>query len=76
MFVIIKEAATGNVGVPRNFAKFTGKHLCQSLFLIKLQASQTFKHTQTIRRQFEFCEIPKNTFLHRTPLVATVLSHI
>ena len=23
----------------RNFTKFTGKHLCQSLFLIKLQAS-------------------------------------
>ena len=26
-------------GVLRNFAKFTGKHLRQSLFLIKLQAS-------------------------------------
>ena len=26
-------------GVLRNFAKFTGKHPCQSLFLIKLQAS-------------------------------------
>ena len=25
-------------GVLRNFAKFTGKHLCRSLFLIKLQA--------------------------------------
>ena len=24
-------------GVLRNFAKFTGKHLCQSLFLIKMQ---------------------------------------
>ena len=24
--------------VLKNFAKFTGKHLCQSLFLIKLQA--------------------------------------
>ena len=24
--------------VLRNFTKFTGKHLCQSLFLIKLQA--------------------------------------
>ena len=28
------EAATG--GVLRNFVKFTGKHLCQSLFLIKI----------------------------------------
>ena len=26
-------------GVFRNFAKFTGKDLCQSVFLIKLQAS-------------------------------------
>ena len=26
-------------GVLRNFAKFTGKHQCQSLFLIKLKAS-------------------------------------
>ena len=24
-------------GVLRSFSKFTGKHLCQSLFLIKLQ---------------------------------------
>ena len=31
-------AATGGVlkGVLRNSAKFTGKHLCQSLFLMKL----------------------------------------
>ena len=27
----------------RNFAKFTGKHLCQGLFLIKLQASTLLK---------------------------------
>ena len=26
----------------KNFAKFTGKHLCQNLFLIKLQAWDTF----------------------------------
>ena len=31
-------------GVFRNFTKFTGKHLCQSLFLVKLQEScQTSK---------------------------------
>ena len=29
-------------GVLIYFAKFTGKHLCQSLFLIKLQASSCF----------------------------------
>ena len=26
------------IGVPKNFANFTGKHLCRSLFLIRLQA--------------------------------------
>ena len=26
-------------GIHKNFAKVTGKHLCRSLFLIKLQAS-------------------------------------
>ena len=44
-------------GVLRNFGKFTGKHLCQNLFLIKLQAC-------------EFSEISKNTFFYRTPPVA------
>ena len=38
-------------GVLRNFPKFTGKYLCQSLFLIKLQALAC-----------EICEISKNTF--------------
>ena len=41
-------------GVLINFAKFTGKHLCQSLFLIKLQA----------------CKISKKTSFHRAPPVA------
>ena len=26
------------IGVPKNFADFTGKHFCLSFFLIKLQA--------------------------------------
>ena len=37
-----KSLATGSsellfykIGAPKNFAKFTGKHLCQSLFLIE-----------------------------------------
>ena len=49
------EAATGDVvkkGVLRNFAKVTGKHLCQSLFFNKV-ALVSF---------CEFCEIFKNTF--------------
>ena len=50
--------------VLRNFAKFTGKHLCQSLC--------NFVKQETLAQVFscEFCEISKNTFLHRTPLVA------
>ena len=42
-------------GVLRNFAKFTGKHLCQSLFLNKVAG---------------LCEISKNIFYYRTRLVA------
>ena len=30
------------IGVLKNFAMFTGKHLCWSLFLIKLQAASEF----------------------------------
>ena len=42
-------------GVLVNFAKFTGKHLRQSLFLIK---------EETLAQAFscEFCEIYKNSF--------------
>ena len=52
-------------GVLRNFAKFTGKHLCQSLFFNKdagLRLAQVFS--------YEFCEISKNIFFDRTPPVA------
>ena len=41
--------------VLKNFANFTGKHLCWSLFLIKLQA-----HRQVF--SCEICEICKNIF--------------
>ena len=52
-------------GVPRNFAKFTVKHLCQSLLFNEVAP-------ETLAQVFscEFCEISKNTFFHRTPLVA------
>ena len=43
----------------KKFAKFTGKHLCQSLFLIKLQAIKKETGTGVF---CEFCEIFKNTF--------------
>ena len=41
--------------VLRNFTKFPGKHLCQSLFLNKKETlAQVFS--------YEFCEISKNIF--------------
>ena len=46
-------------GVLRNISKFTGKQLCQGLI---------FNIAQVFSRKF--CEISKNTFFHRTPLVA------
>ena len=41
----------------KNFENFTGKHLCWSLFLIKLQVCESY-------------EILKNTFFHWTRSVA------
>ena len=61
--------------VRRNFAKFTGKHLCQSLFFTKVTCLRpaTFLR-KTLAQVFscEFCEISKNTFFHRAPLVAAL----
>ena len=48
-------------GALKNFTKFTGKYLCQSLFIKKETLAQVFS--------CEFCEISESTFLHRTPLV-------
>ena len=44
--------------ISKNFANFAGKHLCRSLFLIKLQ---TFSALQTF--SFEICKVFKNTYL-------------
>ena len=61
--------------VLRNFAKFTGKHLCQRLFLNKVAGLRpracNFIEKKSLAQVFscEFCEISKNTFFHRTPLV-------
>ena len=41
-------------GVLRNFAKFTGKHLCQNLFFNKVAGLSS-----------KFCKISKNTFFYR-----------
>ena len=55
--------------VLRNFTKFTGKHLCQSLLFNK---ARNFIKKETLAQVFscEFSEIFKKAFLHRTPLVA------
>ena len=54
-----------------NFTKFSGKHLCQSLFLNKVVPATLLKK-ETLAQVFscEFCEIFKNTFFYRTPPVA------
>ena len=64
-------------GILSNFAKFTGKHLCHSLFFNKvadLRPATITKETLTQVFSCEFREISKNTFFHRTPLV-TVSDH-
>ena len=67
-------------GVLRNFAKFTGKQLCRSFFLNKvadLRPATLLKKTLAQVFSCEFCEIYKNTFFHKTPLVAaSALSYI
>ena len=53
-------------GVLRNLAKFTGKHLCWSFFLIKLQvwclATLLIKRLWQKVFSCEFCKISKITF--------------
>ena len=55
----------------RNFAKFIGKHLRQSLFFNKV-AGCIFIKKETLAQAFscEFCKISENTFSYRTPTVA------
>ena len=58
--------------VLRNFAKFTGKHLCQSL------RPATLLKKETLAQMFscEFCEISKIAFFHRAPLGASATVQI
>ena len=55
------------LGILKNFAVFTGKHLNWSAFVIKLQA---LRHTQIQEFSCEIWQIFKNSFLYRTHLVA------
>ena len=58
------------IGVLRKFAKFTGKHLCLRIFLNKVVIKE-----ETLAQVFscKFCELFKNTYSYRTPLVAASL---
>ena len=55
-FVLSIEAATGGVllrkGVLRNFAKFAGKHLCQSLYFNKVETLKIETLTQVFSSKF------------------------
>ena len=54
------------IGVLRNFPKFAGKHLCQSLFLNKV--AETLVQVLSLG----FCAISKNNFSYRiSPLAAS-----
>ena len=61
-------------GVLKNFSKFAGKHLFQSLFLIKFHAEAcNFIKKETLAQVFscDFCKIFKNIFYYKiTPVVA------
>ena len=59
------------IGVPKNFAKFAGEHLCWSLFLIELTAwrptTLSEKDSSTGVFAFcEFCKILRRAFLQKT----------
>ena len=59
------------MSVLNNFAKFTGKHLFQCLFLNKVAGlgPENFSKKGTLAQAFscEFCEIFENTFFLGTP---------
>ena len=61
----------------RNFTKITGKQLYESLVFNKVEGLRSlFIKKETLAQMFscKFCEMSKNTFLHRTPLVAASVS--
>ena len=59
-----KRSCSVRKGVRRDFAKYTEKHLCQSLFLNKVSALKPATLLKTLVQIFswEFCEISKNAF--------------
>ena len=62
----------------KNFAKFTGKHLCQSLFFNKVAETCNVIKKEALAQVFSciFCEISKNTFFYRTSPVAASIKRM
>ena len=63
--------------VLRNFAKVARKHLRQRLFFTKEFHKNFFITKESLAQVFSFesCEISKNTYFYRTPLVAASELH-
>ena len=57
--------------VLRNFAKFIGKHLSQSLFFNKYAGPRPGSESLAQKFSSEFCEISKNTFFTEHPRETT-----
>ena len=58
-------------GVLKSFAKFTGKHLCWSVFLNKvsgLRPATLLKEILTQVFSYEFCKIFQKHLFYKTPL--------
>ena len=68
------ERCSVKICVLKNVTKFTGKKVCQSLFFNKVAGLRpaALLKKETLAQVFscEFCDIFKNTFFHRRPLVA------
>ena len=66
-------------GILKTFAKFTGKHLCQSLFCNKFADFSPATKKETLTQVFScgFCKIFKNTFFTEHPqwLLLKFISH-
>ena len=62
--------------VLRNFAKFTRKLLCQSLFFNKVAGVSFLIKTLAEVFSCEFCEISKNTYSQRAPQVAVSIKKL
>ena len=62
-------------GVLKNFSKFKGKHLCQSLVFNKVEACNFIKK-ETMAQVFfcEFCKNFKNTFFSKNTAVSASVS--